>query len=57
VRDRDEWRADAHKLLPHPPGAALYTIDRGRLFLGAKPRSEGPTIYDLRALRRRWTRG
>jgi hypothetical protein len=57
VRDREEWRADAHKLLPHPPGAALYTIDRGRLFLGAKPRSEGPTIYDLRALRRRWTRG
>lgn len=57
VRSREEWSADAHKPLPHPPGAALYTIDRGRLFLGAKPRSEGPTIYDLRALRRRWARG
>jgi len=57
VRDSDQWRADARKQLPHPPGAALYTIDRGRLFLGSKPRSEGPAIYDLRALRRRWTSG
>lgn len=57
VRSRDEWSADAHKPLPHPPGAALYAIDRGRLFLGAKPRAEGPAIYDLRALRRRWARG
>lgn len=56
VRDRDAWRADAAVQLPHPPGAALYFIDRGRLFLGAKPRGEGPAIYDLRALWRRWKR-
>jgi len=56
VRDREQWRVDAAAALPHPPGAALYVIDRGRLFLGAKPRAEGPAIYDLRALRRRWAR-
>ncbi len=53
VRDREVWRADRSVELPHPPGAPLYAIDRGRLFLGAKPRSEGPAIIDLRALRRR----
>ncbi len=56
VRDRDAWRADQSVELPHPPGAALYEIDRGRLFLGATPRTDGPAIFDLRALRRRWSR-
>ncbi|MBM3989010.1 MAG: hypothetical protein FJ294_13760 [Planctomycetes bacterium] len=56
VRDVDKWRVDAHKQLPNPPGAELYAIDRGRLFSGAKTRSEGPAIYDLRALRERWMR-
>lgn len=56
VRDHATWRADATPDLPYPPGAKLYAIDRGRLFLGAKPREAGPTIYDLRALRRSWER-
>ncbi len=55
VRNRDVWSADRHVELPHPPGAPLYEIDRGRLFLGAAPRAEGPAIIDLRALRRRWS--
>jgi hypothetical protein len=56
VRDRALWREHAAVTLHHPPGAALYEIDRGRLFLGAKPRREGPAILDLRDLRKRWSR-
>jgi hypothetical protein len=56
VRDRELWRAHAAAALPHPPGAALYEIDRGRLFLGAQPRRAGPAILDLRDVRKLWTR-
>ncbi len=56
VRDREVWRAHAAAPLPHPPGAALYEIDRGRLFLGAQPRRDGPAILNLRDVRKRWNR-